>query len=70
MDIVEKVAKSIYATDCSYLMKEDRAWRIDGLAWDKFSDHELCEWERDEYRTRARVAIDTIFYEIHEGELE
>ena len=62
-ELIEKVAKAIYnyeggldpdewevATGC-----ERKDWKTDA-PWDTNPD-ELCEWQRDEYRTQARAVL-------------
>lgn len=36
---------------------ETRVWRIPELPWDSCPEKELCEWERDEYRTLAKTVL-------------
>lgn len=68
-NIVEKVAKALYeAPYWNEGSEPERAWRIQGLPWDRHADLELCEWEREDYRWMARVAIDTLAYEKLEDE--
>ena len=68
-NIVEKVAKALYEAPYWNMGEEPkRAWRIKGLPWDRYADLELCEWERDDYRWMAQVAIDTLAYKEFEDE--
>lgn len=58
---VDKVARAIYESQREEYEevtgKTHRAWRIEGVEWDRLAEVELCEWERDEYRSMAEAAI-------------
>jgi hypothetical protein len=65
--LVEKVAKAIYLWESGMSPKEmeaatgkkKRKWKTDA-PWDSQPEVELCEWERDEYRTQAREVIQLV----------
>lgn len=59
---VEAVAQAIYGASWESAGGDlvqgtkRRLWKTDA-PWDSQSDKELCEWERDDYRSMARAAI-------------
>ena len=65
--IVEQIAEIIYLHNGGISPDEyfeivgrtQRLWKTD-KPWDSQPDIELCEWERDEYRTQAQAVIDFI----------
>jgi hypothetical protein len=61
---LDTIASAMYAAapwaDPEFTGKPRRAWRIDGVPWDTDSDVQLCEHERDDYRTLARAATNLI----------
>ena len=68
-DLVEEVAEAIYRHKGGIAPEEyeaatgkkQREWQT-GAPWDTSPD-ELCEWERDEYRTQAEAVLKLIGHE-------
>ena len=59
-DIVERVAKAIYASVASDGVVSDVVWRLPHEPpWDT-DPRELTEWQRDEYRAMAGAAIEAM----------
>lgn len=64
--LIEEMAEELYKFEGGidpeeYLVvfgREKRRWRIEGVPWDLVPEEELCEHERDEYRTQARVLLE------------
>lgn len=58
----DRVAEAIYRAspwnDPGVTGHPQREWRIEGVPWDTDSDVQLCEHERDDYRSMARGVID------------
>jgi hypothetical protein len=62
-ELVEKIAETIFLYDGGVdperyeelIGKAKKAWKTDA-PWDT-NPNELCEWERDEYRTQAREVL-------------
>jgi hypothetical protein len=74
-ELINKIARAIYESGFEEYRiataKEPRIWEIEHQPWDTLTDKQLCEWERDEYRTMARAALKLMQAEIErlEGEL-
>lgn len=60
--IVERVAKAIFAS----VEEDEREWETNA-PWDSQPTKELCEWERDDYRAKAKAAIGEIGRLMSEG---
>lgn len=65
----EQLAQLLYKTTGGCLTEkeylemygvEQRAWRIEGLPWDRFDSLELCEHQRDDYRWQAELILKSI----------
>lgn len=60
-NLVEQVAETIFLSRVSDAEHEAmgtmrRLWKTD-RPWDSQPDVELCEWERDDYRSQARAVL-------------